>query len=238
MTGEVYYWVANWALSRAQAAGRLHGPVADMADCTHDSLAAVRRAYPTIKRFAGYITGTPGIEWTAADFASIPRDSATLHIDQSDQDLEVPTLVRVVKDVEPGASLPGEAALVAKQRLARGLNYAIYVDESELPAVEEAVAKDGLPAGRIVAYQFASPSSNPHLILPGTNLTLAQANADLSVVLESWLPLPAPPKPKPVPAPAPAPAPADRYDQGFQAGYHAGFDRAFNVGFDTGFKVG
>lgn len=43
------------------------------------------------------------------------------------------------------------------------------------------------PAGhKIVAVQWASPSSNPDTPLPRSSLTLRQANCDLSVTLDYW----------------------------------------------------
>lgn len=51
------------------------------------------------------------------------------------------------------------------------------------------------------AVQWASPSSNPATVIPGTATTLAQANVDLSVADESWHPAAsAPPPPPPPPA--------------------------------------
>lgn len=44
---------------------------------------------------------------------------------------------------------------------------------------------------RIVAVQWASPTSNPHdALVPGTNRTLAELNCDVSVALASWYPKP------------------------------------------------
>ena len=42
----------------------------------------------------------------------------------------------------------------------------------------------GLAAyGDVYAGQWASPTSNPNTVIPGTNHTLATANVDLNVVL-------------------------------------------------------
>ncbi len=49
--------------------------------------------------------------------------------------------------------------------------------------------------------QWASPGTNASTVIPGTSLTLAQANADLSVVDASWRPSAAPPPPPPPPPP-------------------------------------
>jgi hypothetical protein len=39
---------------------------------------------------------------------------------------------------------------------------------------------------KVVAVQWASPSSNPNTPLPRSSLTLRQANCDLSVTLDYW----------------------------------------------------
>lgn len=195
--GNLYYWVANWNLSRAEAVQRLGGPgiTADMVDCTHDALQRVLPSVHShaIERIAGYITGTPDIRWTDIDWAQLPHDVATLRIDQSNLDLPLIASAKVVKDEEPGASSIDTAVTVARQRLRAGDDFTIYFSQSDLASVEQAVANASLPPGHIVAYQWASPTSNPNTRLPGTIYTLGEANADLSVVLKSWLPLPAPP---------------------------------------------
>jgi hypothetical protein len=43
-----------------------------------------------------------------------------------------------------------------------------------------------LDGHKIVAVQWASPSSNPDTPLPRSSLTLSEANCDLSVTLDSW----------------------------------------------------
>jgi hypothetical protein len=61
-----------------------------------------------------------------------------------------------------------------------------------------------------VGVQWASPTSNPNTILPGTNLTLSQANADLNVLLAGWKPNRTPGQIKPpVPVPVPPKPPVD-----------------------------
>jgi hypothetical protein len=42
----------------------------------------------------------------------------------------------------------------------------------------------------VMAVQWASPSTNPHTVIPGTSVTLAQANADLSVTVPAWFAAP------------------------------------------------
>jgi hypothetical protein len=207
----LFYWVANWNLSRAQASLLLGGHVADMVDCTHGSLPNVRpHLGPALHVIAGYITGSPDIAWTAQDFSSLPKNVTALRIDQSNQNLEESTIGFIAKDDEPGASTNATAVEVAKERLARGESYTIYTDQANLTALEDTVASAGLPHGQIVAYQWASPSSNPSTPLPGSSATLQQVNADLSVVRTTWLPGQA------------SPAPTSQHSADYQKGYNAG----------------
>jgi hypothetical protein len=194
MAGRLYYWVANWNLSRAQASRLLGGAVDDMADCIGSSAPSVVKAYPAIKRFGVYVTGGGGIAWTAADRALLAgKDIVALEIDQSNSDLLLISHAKMVKDDEPGASTPEVAVHVAAERLRRGDDYIIYVAQGGLDHVENLAAAAGLPHGEIVAYQWASPSSNPDTLLPGTGRTLKEANADLTVVRRGFLPLPTDP---------------------------------------------
>lgn len=209
MSGRLFYWVANWNLSRASAARLLGGNVEDMADATHDAVAAVRGS--SLRKVAGYVTGTPDIAWTLSDWDQFsPSIYSVIRIDQAASEDPVSAHVKraSVTDTEPGAADPATAAKVAAFFIHHGEDYTIYVDQGELGAVEEACNALGLPHGEIVAYQWASPTSNPNTILPGTSRTLKEANVDLSVTLPSWHPIPGH-TPAPPPKP-PAPHTTDR----------------------------
>src|SRR5262249_50442966 len=54
---------------------------------------------------------------------------------------------------------------------------------------------DHLHGLKIVAVQWASPTSNPATLLPGTVLTLHEANCDLSETADYWHAAPKPPPP-------------------------------------------
>lgn len=226
MTGKLFYWVADWNLSRAEAELLLHEPTGLMVDCTNAGLVNVLGSGALVnhdgpRRVAGYVTGTPDIRWTAKDFARVPDTCAVLRIDQSNSDVPALADVRRVKDIEPGASTEHTAITVARERLHAGRNLIAYIDAADLHAFEELVAAARLPAGKIIAYQYASPSSNPRLTLPGTHVSITEADCDLSVILTSYLPLPAVRKPE---NPAEPPAGHDRqYDDGYHAGYEAGY---------------
>lgn len=155
-----------------------------------------------------YITGTtqrPEIEWEAADLALFPH-SMLYKLDQGfgDQgnrarwfrchefDLEsgawtIPELVkaiearnqimwstRVYASVGPWQALLG--ALAASGVSARSL----YWREANW-SLTEAQARGLLSVVRY-AIQWASPSSNPLTLIPGTSTTLGEAGADLNVI--------------------------------------------------------
>ena len=226
MIGSLFYWVADWNLTRSQAELLLHDPTGLMIDCTRGDLEralVALRAHNGPRRVAGYVTGTPDIRWTAEEFKQVPTDCAVLRIDQSNGDLPLLADVRSVKDVEFGASTEHTAITVARERLHAGRNEIVYIDHADVHDFEDLASQAGLPAGKIIAYQYASPTSNPHAVLPGTPYTLAEANCDLSVILQSHLPLPGL-RTAENGSKAP-PAGHDRqYDDGFAIGYKRGFD--------------
>ena len=198
MTGKLYYWVANWNLSRAEAALRLGNDVWNMVDCTHDHVNTCSQT--TAEVMAGYVTGTPDIRWTPEDWKQAdkqPVPRILIRIDQSNSDLPLIADTTLTKDIEPGASGNPVAVEVAKQRLHAGDNYMLYVSQANLPALEHAIAAAGLPHGEIVAYQYASPESNPNTLLPGTRLTIKEVNADLSVIKRGIYPVPSHAQPSP-----------------------------------------
>ena len=65
----------------------------------------------------------------------------------------------------------------------------------------------GIGGATIVGVQWASDSSNPNTVIPGTSLSLSAVGADLSVVNANWIPSGGfePPVPAPVPVPSPGP---------------------------------
>jgi hypothetical protein len=189
MSGRLFYWVANWSLSRAEAALLLKEPVLDMVDCIHANVGQVRpHLHPNgLHVIAGYITGSPDIQWTAEDFNSIPHGIDVLRIDQSNGSNQERAIRWIAKDEEPGASTAQTAVQVAGERIHAGEDELIYVDQSGLPIVEQLAAHAGLPHGEIIAYQYASPTTNPHTPLPGSSAELAQVNADLSVISRAYV---------------------------------------------------
>lgn len=172
---------------------------------------------------AGYDTGPSWLRWPASAWARFK--GRKVHIDQE----RGARGTSPVSDIENGAKLIEEAIGDARIRKGRHMTTTFYVAASNYAAARAAVAAAGLVdwvfywianwnlseaeaaallGGRIVAVQFASPSSNPTTRLPGSRLTLKQANCDLSVVADGWFSTPKPPpKHKPTPKPKPVPRP-------------------------------
>jgi hypothetical protein len=191
----------------------------------------------SIEKVAGYVTGTRGIRWTSDDWARFSEEkTGQVHINQSPAS---GPMVGSVLDIETDAWTIADAVKAVGMRHAAGKGTCLYADADMLPALTDALTAAKVDAAtttlwvaawsldedqaadevgedyrgfRVVAVQYASPSSNPKTILPGTDKTLKEANVDLSVALASWFPakpVPAPqPAPEPAPEPAPAPAPA------------------------------
>lgn len=178
--------------------------VDDMVDTIH---ADVSHLPPTLRKVLGYVTGTPDIQWTAGDWARFPR-AAKVRLSQWPGQA---VFTADGFDIEPGAWTVQAAVNGARARRQRGQRTLFYLPRSLWGPARAAVAIAGLGGwvdygiadwslsraqaaellgGRVVFVQYASPTSNPHTVIPGTRLTLAQANADLSVTLASWHPEP------------------------------------------------
>ena len=201
-----------------------------MVDATHASVAGVPASVPKV---AGYVTGTPDIEWVTADWARFPA-SGHVRIEQGYGPVPKPSLWDVL-DIETGAWQPGDVPGQVKSRIAAGITWTTaYASDGLLAEVEHALIAAGphgwyyghvdcwladwnlnevqaaALVGQLVhgmtcrAVQWASPTSNPHTLLPGTSRTLSQVNCDLSAAAAGWHPAALPPPPPSPPPPPPA----------------------------------
>jgi len=158
-------------------------------------------------KVAGYVTGAAGIIWTGQDWARFSGGKVKINQDPGSS----PVANTNVLDVEPGAWSNEGAAQACRIRLAHGWRIHCYTASSNLtPLVNELLAA-GIRSCNIwlanwalseaqatemvetrsgpwplVAVQWASPTSNPDTIVPGSSLTLTQANCDLSVTADDW----------------------------------------------------
>lgn len=174
------------------------------------------------QKVAGYVTGSGSVPWTDAEWALFPH-AAHVMINQAPGSAQ--PFIGVVKDVEAEAGSITDFVNEARIRWEqRKWNYCAYIDAADVNALANACRAAGLTDSvqlwvadwrlnqdgataqlgttvngyRIVAVQWASPSSNPDTLVPGSSLTLKQANIDLSVTEDAWFAPPAPPTPPPV----------------------------------------
>jgi hypothetical protein len=178
-----------------------------MIDAMHTSVVNIPENSPLV---AGYVTGTPEIAWTAQDWARFP--GGHLRVDQSPDLAQWAAGNADVADIEQGAGTSYEAVAGAMARTGKGWLSWVYTSQANLASLRSALEAAQLTghvqfwvanwdlseeeavsqlSGDVVAIQFASPSSNPVTIVPGSVLTLAQANADLSVTIPGWFTKPA-----------------------------------------------
>jgi len=169
-------------------------------------LSALGSNFP--QTIASYVTGTGGIEATAAQFATIARDCGVFRYDQS------PTLADFASgnadgaDIENGAGTIVEAVDAAQQREEHNWYSWFYISSANLADARTAVEGAKLTRVRFIvadwnlsqseaqaflgsnedvdAVQWASPSSNPNTVCPGTSRTLRQLNVDLNATRAGW----------------------------------------------------
>ena len=189
-----------------------------------DAIAQNARHIPaTTAKVAGYITGQ-GVAWDASLWSLFPN-AGLVRIEQ-DPPAAFP-LHSDVLDVENGAATPDHVPGWVDQRISAGLRWStVYGDTDYLAAVYDALVKRGFShyighvdcwyadwnlsradAAALIgstvrgftcrAVQWASPKSNPNTVVPGSALTLAQAQVDLSVADAAWHPAPSSPTGRP-----------------------------------------
>lgn len=151
--------------------------------------------------FWPYITGTPDVIWSPTQIATVDA-GLVITVDQGYD--RINPLLPDEFDVEAHAITTQQAAAIALARAdARKITrfygtWATMADVSEELAfqellrnvwwrisdwnLDEEMAKSAL-VNNVYAVQWASPTSNPHTLIPGTNTTLAAGNADLSVAI-------------------------------------------------------
>jgi hypothetical protein len=177
-----------------------------MIDTIHDDVGNIPVSTPKV---AGYVTGTPDIQWTAADWARFPR-SGKVQINQDGSTDVREASVADVADCEPGAFTQQQVLEWVKLRKHSHLACAVYVSASEQSSLTSALREAGYTGVDlwianwslseaeatellttsgdypVVAVQWASPVSNPNTLVPGGAQTLSEANVDLSITVASW----------------------------------------------------
>lgn len=179
-----------------------------------------------------YVTGIDGVEWSQAEINRM-NGSIVFRMAQNGGPAPDPRSYHGL-DVENRAYTPQEAAQQVDVRVGLGIPWTtIYGGDDALRQTAAAVQAygSGIWIGHVncilanwdlneeeasallgtfihgmtcVGVQWASDSSNPGTLIPGTNKTLSQVNCDLNVVDAAWRPdvwnvVPAPPPPAPAP---------------------------------------
>jgi hypothetical protein len=181
-----------------------------MIDTIHADVSNIPVSTPKV---AGYVTGTPEIQWTTADWDRFPR-SGKVRINQDGSTDVSEAGIADVADYEPGAFTEAQVLEWVKLRKHSHLACAVYVAASNRASLTSALREAGHTgvdlwiadwslseaeavrllstsgAYPVVAVQWASPASNPNTTVPGSAKTLAEANVDLSITVASWFPKP------------------------------------------------
>lgn len=178
----------------------------------------------------GYVSGTPDIKWTGQEWDMFPS-SVRIRIEQGYGALPNPGDYDEL-DCERGALSPQTVAGLIAARVAAGYEWTtVYASRANLALVATAVQAhgDAVWVGHVncmladwnldqaeaealvgtsvegmycIGVQWASPSSNPHTLIPGTSMTLIDGNVDLAVVEAGWTPSTLPPPAVVPPSPA------------------------------------
>lgn len=159
-----------------------------------------------------YVTGSGDVPWRADQIARFHSSG----IERFNQDNNTDPRVGNSFDCEALAGTIRGAVLWSIGRHRLGAVPVVYIQESNLGTLEGELSFGGVDnywihlanwgltraqaerrlGGHIKAVQCQSPSSNPNTLVPGSHLTLAQANVDVSVCADDFFP---PPRTLPTP---------------------------------------
>lgn len=174
-------------------------------DCLGSSVQHLLDTKPTA--IWPYITGSDGIAWTPEEIDHFRRRGVRVYLENQGYGQGPSSALDGDEfDYETGAwNLPGLLKVVSARRLV-SWSTRIYCTWTNYRTVKEALAQAGIHKsvffriadwnldehaadlilhGDVYAGQWASPTSNPATLVPGTGMTLAEAGADLSVVLHT-----------------------------------------------------
>lgn len=182
-----------------------------MIDCTGAALPNLldhlRGNYPAV--MAGYVTGSRGVDWPAGFWTELAPHAGLFRYDQSPGLSLFASGAADAADCEAGAATVAHAVEAASVREHQhGWWSWLYFSASQLPQARQLVAHAGLKKARYIVadwdlsqdqaeaflhangdvngVQWASPTSNPHTIVPGTSATLSELNCDLNAVPDGW----------------------------------------------------
>ncbi len=157
-----------------------------------------------------YATGSDGIEATASEIARFKSAGVgVVLIDQTPSLSVFAAGLADVADVEQGAGTTETAVAAILDRQAHGWQSTIYLSYENLDSMisaftsqvdrdlvlfgvadwewSQAQSEDLLAANPSWAYcQYGDPESNPDTLVPGTSVTLSQAQCDIDIAQASW----------------------------------------------------
>jgi hypothetical protein len=161
-----------------------------------------------------YATGTDGIEATAAEIARFRSVGVSVGLIDQTPSLSVfaSGIAHVaVADVESGAGTPSTVSAAVLERQARKELSTVYCSQNDLSTVKNALvaakvdmvgvvfgvanynlsraeAEAALASNSDWAYvQYGDPTTNPNTMVPGSTVTLTEAQADIDVANSSWV---------------------------------------------------
>jgi hypothetical protein len=196
-------------LSALRTSGRSPVPYVPFCDVTGASSPNIP-AVPALGIIALYATGSDGIAATSDQIARFRSAGAgVVLIDQTPSLSVFAAGYADVADVEPGAGTFEAAAAAVLERQAHGWQSTIYLSYSNLQSMVDALSSEvdrklvifgvadyswsQAEAEQLLAQnpswaycQFGDPQSNPDTLVPGTDVTLSQANADIDVAQSWW----------------------------------------------------
>jgi hypothetical protein len=181
-----------------------------------------------------YATGSAGIEETAAQLAAVRAAGAGYFLYDQTPSLSVFAAgLAQAADIEQYAGTAAAAHTAVAARQSRGEPSVLYCSYSSLAGLAATISSpagvtygvadyswsDTQAEGLLAANgdwsycQYGDPASNPATVVPGSAVTLQQAQADINVAKAGWAaqflpgapPPPAPVPPAPVPPASPAP---------------------------------
>jgi hypothetical protein len=157
-----------------------------------------------------YATGSDGIEATAAEIARFKNAGVgVVLIDQTPSLSVFAAGLADIADVEQGAGTAETALAAILDRQAHGWQSTIYLSYNSLDSLiaaltsevdqglvvygvanyawSQAQSEDQLAANASWAYcQYGDPESNPNTLVPGTTMTLSEAQCDIDIAKSSW----------------------------------------------------
>lgn len=155
-----------------------------------------------------YITGTDGIAWTPQQIDYFRQRGVGIYlVNQGVSQGSGQALDGDEFDFEAGGWTLPNLVDVVQIRRRTSWSTRVYCSWGDYGTIKQALADYGIGKsvffriadwnlsehmaelelhGDVYAGQWASPTTNPGTLIPGTSLTLAEAGADLSVVLHAY----------------------------------------------------